>query len=129
MGDKWLLHKFEIAVKDLQEYKKHILCGIHKDRADEVPMIFDNAMKFLPQKFREAQTDFFAKKGIKKSQEELHSMIIHFWYSEHFLYNKGLSWHIMVCLWKTEDGQLSIMTMVYLMDNIKQVVLYTIWII
>ena len=66
MGDKWLLHKFEIAVKDLQEYKKHILRTIHKDRAEEVLMIFDNAMKFLPQKFREAQTDFFAKKGIKK---------------------------------------------------------------
>lgn len=73
MGDKWLLHKFEIAVKDVQEYKKHILRAIHQDRAkadlmkrlstEEVMMIFDYAMKFLPQKFREAQTDFFAKKG------------------------------------------------------------------
>ena len=30
---------------------------------EEVLLIFDYAMKFLPQKFREAQTDFFAKKG------------------------------------------------------------------
>ena len=74
MEDRWLLHKFEIAVKDVLEYKKHIVRAIHQDRAkadvmehlstEEVMIIFDFAMKFLPQKFREAQTDFFAKKGI-----------------------------------------------------------------
>ena len=53
--------------------KKHIVRAVHQDRAkadlmerlstEEVLLIFDYAMKFLPQKFREAQTDFFAKKG------------------------------------------------------------------
>ena len=74
MDDRWLLHKFEIAVKEVNEYKKHIVRAIHQDRAKadlieklspaEALLIFDFAMKFLPQKFREAQTDFFAKKGL-----------------------------------------------------------------
>ena len=73
MGDKWLLHKFQIAAKEVDEYKKHIVRAIHQDRAksdlmnqlsnEEVMIIFDFAMKFLPRRFREAQTDFFAKKG------------------------------------------------------------------
>ena len=73
MGDKWLLHKFQTASKEVDEYKKHILRAIHQDRAksdlmnqlsvQEVMIIFDFAMKFLPRRFREAQTDFFAKKG------------------------------------------------------------------
>jgi hypothetical protein len=74
MDDRWLLHKFEIAAKEVIEYKKHIVRAIHQDRAkgdimdkisrEEALLIFDFAMKFLPQKFREAQTDFFAKKGL-----------------------------------------------------------------
>ena len=75
MGDRWLLHKFEIAAKEVIEYKKHIVRIIHQDREkadimerlsrEEVLVIFDYAMKFLPQKYREAQSDFFAKKGLK----------------------------------------------------------------
>ena len=74
MDERWLLHKFEIAAKEVNEYKKHIVHAIHQDRAkadlieklspEEALLIFDFAMKFLPQKFREAQTDFFAKKGL-----------------------------------------------------------------
>ena len=75
MGDRWLLHKFEIAAKDVNEYKKHIVRAIHQDRAKADTMrklsphvaliLFDYAMKFLPQKYREAQSDLFAKKGWK----------------------------------------------------------------
>ena len=71
MEDQWLVHKFELAVKDVIEYKKHIVRAVHQDRAkadlmerlstEEVLLIFDYAMKFLPQKFREVQTDFFCK--------------------------------------------------------------------
>ena len=73
MNERWLMYKFDIASKEVNEYKKHIVRAIHQDRAKadiveklsttEALMIFDYAMKFLPQKFREAQTDFFAKKG------------------------------------------------------------------
>ena len=73
IDDKWLLHKFDIAVRDVNEYKKHIVRAIHQDRAKkdiydklsekEALLIFDYAMKFLPQRFREKQSDFFAKKG------------------------------------------------------------------
>ena len=75
MNDRWLLHKFDIATKNVNEYKKHIVRAIHQDQAktavmdklsvDEALIIFDYAMKFLPQKYREAQSDFFAKKGLK----------------------------------------------------------------
>lgn len=121
MGDRWLLHKFEIAAKEVIEYKKHIVRAIHQDRAkadimarfsrEEVLLIFDYAMKFLPKKYREAQTDFFAKKGLLYTPIILSVMIS----------TEGLSWHIMVCLWKTETGEINLKTMVYLMGNIKQV--------
>ena len=92
MEDQWLVHKFELAVKDVIEYKKHIVRAVHQDRAkadlmerlstEEVLLIFDYAMKFLPQKFREAQTDFFAKKGdlisiVKKSKFPLQQCDTH----------------------------------------------------
>ena len=79
MGDRWLLHKFELAAKDVNEYKKHIVRAIHQDRAKTDTMknlsprvaliLFDYAMKFLPQKYREAQSDFFAKKGLDGSTQ------------------------------------------------------------
>ena len=73
MGDKWLLHKFGLAIKDVADYKTHLLRAIHQDRSktdimdslspQTAMIIFDFAMKFLPVKYREAQSDFFGKKG------------------------------------------------------------------
>ena len=73
MGDKWLLHKFGLAIKDVADFKKHLLRAIHQDRSktdimdslspQTAMIIFDFAMKFLPVKYREAQRDFFGKKG------------------------------------------------------------------
>lgn len=73
MGNKWLSHQFSSAVDDVLQYKKHILRAIHQDHAktdilenlseERALIIFDFAMKFLPQKYREAQVDFFGKKG------------------------------------------------------------------
>ena len=73
MGDKWQLHKFGLAIKDVLDYKKHLLRAIHQDRSkteiieglspETALIIFDFAMKFLPVKYREAQKDFFGKKG------------------------------------------------------------------
>ena len=79
MGDRWLLHKFELAAKDVNKYKKHIVRAIHQDRAKTDTMknlsprvaliLFDYAMKFLPQKYREEKSDFFAKKGLDGSTQ------------------------------------------------------------
>ena len=33
----------------------------------------------------------------------------------------GLSWHVMVCLWKSNAGEMQMKTMVYLMGHVKQV--------
>ena len=72
-GDRWLMHQFNNSSSDVWEYKKHIVKAVHQDRAkvdamkklseSEALIIFDFAMKFLPKKFREAQKDFFGKRG------------------------------------------------------------------
>jgi hypothetical protein len=74
MGNKWLSHKFNLASNDILQLKMHLLRAVHQDQAktdlyDQLSerralIIFDFAMKFLPQKYREAQVDFFGKKGI-----------------------------------------------------------------
>ena len=73
MGNKWLVHKFNAASSDILQLKMHLLRAVHQDRAktdllDKLSekralIIFDFAMKYLPQKYREAQVDFFGKKG------------------------------------------------------------------
>ena len=73
MGNKWLKHKYIQAVHDVLQLKMHLLRAVHQDRAKtdlygqlsdkRALIIFDFAMKFLPQKYREAQVDFFGKKG------------------------------------------------------------------
>ena len=76
MENKWLSHKFRLASNDILQLKMHLLRAVHQDQAkidviDQLSekralIIFDFAMKFLPVKYREAQVDFFGKKGIKK---------------------------------------------------------------
>ena len=76
MEDKWLSHKFNSAASDILQLKMHLLRAVHQDRAktdlyeklseSRALVIFDFAMKFLPQKYREAPVDFFGKKGTVK---------------------------------------------------------------
>ncbi|VDI78120.1 Hypothetical predicted protein [Mytilus galloprovincialis] len=70
-----VMFKVEKAVDDIKEWKGHILrsrnqeearrhtLGIIEEKKD-VMITIDWAMKFLPRKFREGQTDWFAKRGI-----------------------------------------------------------------
>ena len=105
MDNKWLKHKFKQASHDILQLKMHQLRAVHQDRAKtelldrlsekRALIIFDFAMKYLPQKYRKAQVDFFGK--------------------------KGLSWHVMVCIWKTSSGDMHMKTIVYLMGHVKQV--------
>lgn len=72
-----LNHDFQIASDAIIEQKAHIIRGVHQEAAkqsiisnlDECTglLIFDFAMKFLPVRYREAQADFFGKKGISWS--------------------------------------------------------------
>ena len=72
MEDQWLQHKFELAVKDVLEYKKHIVRAVHQDRAkadlmerlstEEVLLIFDYAMKFLALEVSKGSDRFVCKK-------------------------------------------------------------------
>ena len=84
MGDKWLIHKFGLATKDVADYKKHLLRAIHQDRSKTEIMdslspqtamiIFDFAMKFLPVKYREAQKDFLGRKVTETISIYIHTI-------------------------------------------------------
>ncbi|CAC5394871.1 unnamed protein product [Mytilus coruscus] len=68
-------YNVEKAVDDIKEWKGHILRSRNQEEArrntleiikekKDVMITIDWAMKFLPRKFREGQTDWFAKRGI-----------------------------------------------------------------
>ena len=60
MENKWLSHKFNLAASDILQLKMHLLRALHEDQAKtdlfeklsetRDLVIFDFAMKFLPQK-------------------------------------------------------------------------------
>ena len=66
-------HDVNTSAPKLYEWKAHILRAAHQDAAkrdiidhlkqDQVLLIMDWAMKFLPTCFRETQRDWFGKKG------------------------------------------------------------------
>lgn len=66
-------HDVNTSAPKLDEWKAHILRAAHQDNAkrdiidhlklDQVFLIMDWAMKFLPTSFRETQRDWFGKKG------------------------------------------------------------------
>ena len=76
------------------EWKSHILRTINQDKArtqtlhdlqtGDILLIMDWAMKFLPLAFREKQRD---------------------WYGQ-----KGINWHVSVCIYKDEDLNLKVST-------------------
>jgi hypothetical protein len=91
------------AVQNIKSWKAHQLRSTRQDNArtdilrdlDEasVHITQDWAMKFLPQKYRESQSDWFGKRGI--------------------------SWHISVVAWKKE-GKLQSQAFVHIVENCTQ---------
>lgn len=89
--------------KNIQAWKAHLLRAINQDEArlnllhDLDPastlVVLDWAMKFLPRKYRESQSEWFGKRGI--------------------------SWHIAVAMTKRE-GLLEMMTFVHIFQNCSQ---------
>ena len=91
------------AALDIQAWKAHQLRSIRQDMAridvldalsaSSVLITNDWAMKFLPQKYRESQSDWFAKRGI--------------------------SWHISVVL-RIIDGSMETQTFVHIVEHCNQ---------
>ena len=80
------------AIPDIDGWKAHILRAAHQDTAksvvienlanNQVLIIMDWAMKFLPIGYRETQRDWFEK--------------------------KGKSWHVSVAVKKGDDGEIEV---------------------
>ena len=86
------LQECEDAVSKIQDWKSHILRTIHQDayRIDrlqnlgnnEALVVMDWAMKYLPNFYREKQSDWFAQ--------------------------KGMNWHSSVCIFRGSDNSLKV---------------------
>lgn len=73
-NDDDLLYRYQQANQAVESWRSHLLRSVQQDKArtdvlellDEKSVLItqDWAMKFLPQKFRETQADWFAKRGI-----------------------------------------------------------------
>ena len=68
-----IVHDVEAAVKKIHDWKAHLMRTAHQEAAkstilnkmapSQVLIIMDWAMKFLPVRFRETQSEWFGKKG------------------------------------------------------------------
>ena len=95
-----VLYLVERATQAISEWKAHQLRSVHQDisRLDAlqsldsscVLIVQDFAMKFMPSRYREAQSDFFGKRGI--------------------------SWHISVCHRKVDD-RLEAQTFIHVLES------------
>lgn len=92
------------AKQDIVSWKAHLLRSVNQEEArldivnaldnKSVLLVQDWAMKFLPRKFRESQTDWFAKRGI--------------------------SWHLTVAIRRGDDHKLQMMTFVNIFRSCSQ---------
>ena len=88
----------------INSWKAHLLRSTNQDESrpdviDELDetsalLVLDRAMKYLPKKFRESQTDWFGK--------------------------RDLPWHITVATRKGNDGKIEMMTFVHLFETCNQ---------
>ena len=98
--------EYEISqlIQSIEAWKAHLLCAINQDAArheilenldaQAVLVVIDWAMKFLPRKFRESQSDWFGKRGIP--------------------------WHISVALRKNANDETELFTFVHAFESCNQ---------
>ena len=77
------------AMQDIWAWKAHLLCSGNQDEAqievidaldeNSVLLVQDWAMKFLPRKFRESQSDWFEKRGMSWHITNLFSADTELW--------------------------------------------------
>lgn len=97
-------YRCDQAVEAINAWKAHQVRFVQQDKPrhamldklspQEVTVTQDWAMKFLPQKYRETQADWFGKRGI--------------------------SWHISVAARKTPEGKLQQQSLVHVVKNCSQ---------
>ena len=85
------------AIPDIDAWKAHILRAAHQDTAkkavvenladNQVLIIMDWAMKFLPLSYRETQRDWFGK--------------------------KGMPWHVSVAVKKEDDSEIEVQSYIW----------------
>jgi len=85
----WKAHEVRLMQQDKPRH--HIIDNL---TSSDVMITEDWAMKFLPQKFRETQSDWFGKRGI--------------------------SWHISVVMYKSKNGDIQQQSFVHIVDNCNQ---------
>ncbi len=71
-------YQFEQSKNKVDAWKAHILRSINQDQSqldilqnlgpESALLVLDWAMKFLPRRFREAQSDWFGKRGIRREE-------------------------------------------------------------
>lgn len=105
-ADHWddLTFRTSQAITAIFAWKAHEVRFVQQDKPrhsiidqlapNEVMITEDWAMKFLPQKYRETQSDWFGKRGI--------------------------SWHISVAMHKTSTGELQQQAFVHILKNCNQ---------
>ncbi|KAK3721866.1 hypothetical protein QZH41_011502, partial [Actinostola sp. cb2023] len=99
-----LQYDVDMAALKIEEWKAHVLRANHQDVAksdiidslnvNQVFLIMDWAMKFLPSSFRETQRDWFGK--------------------------KGKSWHVTVAITKDEKGEIETRTYIHVFNQCVQ---------
>ena len=100
-----LLHALKQAKEDIMSWKAHQLRSVHQTQAKHsvlekldsrsVLLVQDWAMKYMPRRYREAQSDWFAK--------------------------RGLPWYITVAITKSEDTlQFESQTIVHIFQSCPQ---------
>lgn len=92
------------AIQSIQSWKAHLLRAINQDAArhevlenldtQSVFIVMDWAMKFLPRKFRESQSDWFGKRGIP--------------------------WHISVAMRRNANDETEMLTFVHAFETCNQ---------
>jgi transposase InsO family protein len=94
-------YQLDQAKNKIVAWKAHILRSINQDQAqleilqnlgpESALLVLDWAMKFLSRKFREAQSDWFGKRGI--------------------------SWHITVAMRRIDEGIMQMLTFVHVFEK------------
>ena len=86
----------EKAKREVSAWKTHLLRSVNQDQArldilQVLLLVQDWAMKFIPRKYRERQTDWFGKRGIP--------------------------WHVPVAMRKESDGNCEMLTLCHVFSN------------
>lgn len=101
---------FTDAMQKIHDWKSHIIRNVNQDqfrthviqelKRFEGLIVMDWAMKFLPMRFREKQTDWFGQ--------------------------RGKHWHVIVCIYRDENGEIGVSEFTHRGSNLRNLSTYMI---